>query len=189
MGEVLALEELLALPIDQAKVVMLDLSKTISDQKLAEAWSTHFTLVRKLRSILGIHKNHNGTIVNVTEIQGDKWPPAFRLPARRAKARPEKVVVMQGAADHVAAAQLAEIRGLSLSIKGTYNGAELEPRIEAIRTLLLSCAGSRYAINLSLDEVIPAGAADRGLARGAAAATSAAASGEDGFYEEQQVAR
>ncbi len=188
MGEVLALEELLALPVDHAKAVMLDLSKTISDQKLAEVWSTHFTLVRKLRSILGIHKNHNGTIVNVTEIQGDKWPPAFRLPARRAKARTEKVVAMQGAADHVAAAQLAEIRGLSLSIRGTYSGAELEPRIEAIRTLLSSCAGSRYTISLSLDEVIPAGATDRELAR-SVAATSTAASGTDGFYEEQQVAR
>ncbi len=185
MGEVLALEELLALPVDQAKAVMLDLSKTISDQKLAGAWSTHFTLVRKLRSILGIHKNHSGTIVNVTEIQEDKWPPAFRLPTRKARSRTEKVVAMQGAIDKVAAAPEPAVRGLALSIKGTYSGAELEPRIEAIRALLKNCTGSRYTISLSLDEAIPA----RAIAREGVAADGFAPVGEEGFYEEQQAVR
>ncbi len=184
MGEVLALEELLALPVDQARTVMLDLSKTISDQKLAAAWSTHFTLVRKLRSILGIHKNHSGTIVNVTEIQGEKWPPAFRLPTRKARGRTEKVVVMQGAAGELAAMPEPEVRGLTLSIKGTYSGAELEPRIEAIRTLLGSCAGSRYTISISLDELIPAG-----VSAGAIARDGAAMLGEEGLFEERQAVR
>jgi hypothetical protein len=188
MGEVLALEELLALPVDQAKAVMLDLSKTISDQKLAGAWSTHFTLVRKLRSILGIHKNHSGTIVNVTEIQDDKWPPAFRLPARKARSRTEKVVVMQGAINEVAAAPEPAVRGLSLSIKGTYSGVELEPRIEAIRGLLANCTGGRYTINLSLDEVIPAGVGTGAIARDGVAAGFSPI-GEEGFYEEQQAVR
>ncbi len=189
MGEVLALEELLALPVDQAKAVMLDLSKTISDQKLAGAWSTHFTLVRKLRSILGIHKNHSGTIVNVTEIQDEKWPPAFRLPTSKARSRTEKVVVMQGAiSDEVAAAPEPAVRGLTLSIKGTYSGVELEPRIEAIRALLANCTGGRYTINLSLDEVIPAGAGTGSITRkGVVAGFSP--NGEEGFYEEQQAVR
>ena len=188
MGEVLALEELLALPVDQAKAVMLDLSKTISDQKLAGAWSTHFTLVRKLRSILGIHKNHSGTIVNVTEIQEDKWPPAFRLPTRKARSRTEKVVVMQGAISDLAAAAEPAARGLVLSIKGTYSGVELEPRIEAIRALLAGCAGGRYTISLSLDEVIPAGIGAGAPTRDGVAA-GFSPNGEEGFYEDQQAAR
>lgn len=187
MGEVLALEELLALPVDQAKAVMLDLSRTISDQKLAEAWSTHFTLVRKLRSILGIHKNHSGTIVNITEIQGEKWPPAFRLPARKTKGRAEKVVVMQGAGENTAATPDTEARGLTLSIKGTYSGSELGPRIEAIRSLLSSCTGSRYTISLSLDEAIPSETAKGEPARAASASVAAVA--DQDFYEEQQAAR
>jgi hypothetical protein len=189
MGEVLALEELLALPVDQAKAVMLDLSKTISDQKLAGAWSTHFTLVRKLRSILGIHKNHSGTIVNVTEIQEEKWPPAFRLPTRKARSRTEKVVAMQGAIGEVAAAPEPAVRGLTLSIKGTYSGAELEPRIEAIRALLKNCTGSRYTISLSLDEAIPARVGAGTIAREGVAAAGFAPVGEEGFYEEQQAVR
>jgi hypothetical protein len=188
MGEVLALEELLALPVDQAKAVMLDLSKTISDQKLAGAWSTHFTLVRKLRSILGIHKNHSGTIVNVTEIRDDKWPPAFRLPTRQTRSRAEKVVVMQGLIDEVADAPELAVRGLTLSIRGTYGGVELEPRIEAIRALLANCAGGRYTISLSLDEIIPAGSGAGSIARkGVVAGFSP--NGEEGFYEEQQATR
>lgn len=191
MGEILALEEMLALPVDQAKAVMLDLSRTISDQKLAEAWSTHFTLVRKLRSILGIHKNHSGTIVNVTEIQGDKWPPAFRLPSRKAggKAggRREKVVVMQNAADERAAVPESAVRGLTLSIKGSFSGAELGARIEAIRTLLSNCTGSRYAVDLSLDEIILAGATAGG-ARSAPVPQPEDA-GAESFYEDRQVAR
>jgi hypothetical protein len=188
MGEVLALEELLALPVDQAKAVMLDLSKTISDQKLAGAWSTHFTLVRKLRSILGIHKNHSGTIVNVTEIQEDKWPPAFRLPTRKARSRAEKVVVMQSAIDEIAVAPETAVRGLTLSIRGTYSGVDLEPRVEAIRALLANCTGGRYTINLSLDEVIPAGMGTGAIIReGVAAGFSP--NGEEGFYEEQRAAR
>jgi hypothetical protein len=167
---------------------MLDLSKTISDQKLAEAWSTHFTLVRKLRSILGIHKNHSGTIVNVTDILEDKWPPAFRLPARKTRGRTEKVVVMQGAVDDVALNEPA-VRGLTLSIKGTYSGTELEPRIEAIRTLLGSCCGSKYNINLSLDEVIPFGASAGRTARDGVAAASVSPVGEYGFFDERQAAR
>jgi hypothetical protein len=187
MGEVLALEELLALPVDQAKAVMLDLSKTISDQKLAGAWSTHFTLVRKLRSILGIHKNHSGTIVDVTEIQEDKWPPAFRLPTRKARSRAEKVVVMQSTIDEIAAvAPETAVRGLTLSIKGTYSGVDLEPRIEAIRALLANCTGGRYTISLSLDEVIPVGMGAGTIARDGVAAGF---NGEEGFYEEQRAAR
>jgi hypothetical protein len=183
MGEVLSLEELLALPVDQAKMVMLDLSKTISDQRLAAAWSTHFTLVRKLRSILGIHKNHSGTIVNVTEIQDEKWPPAFRLPTRKVRSRTEKVVVMPSAIDEAAPAPEPAVRGLILSIRGTYSGAELEPRIEAIRALLINCADSRYTINLSLDEAILTGAMERNRVSAAGYAD------EEGFIEDQQAVR
>jgi hypothetical protein len=198
MGEVLALKELLALPVDQAKEVMLELSKTISDQKLAEAWSTHFTLVRKLRSILGIHKNHSGTIVNVTDIQGDKWPPAFRLSSRRAGGRTggrtEKVVVMQNAVDERTAVPQSGVSGLTLSIRGSFSGAELGPRIEAISTLLSNCTGSRYTIDLSLNEVILAGAT-AGVAvgvpadGGVSAAAGVSAAGAESCYEERQAAR
>ncbi len=154
MGEILTLQELLSLPVEQAKEVMLELSRANSDQKLAATWSTHFTLVRKLRSILGIHKNHSGTIVNVTEILGDKWPPSFRLTTRRHQSRAsEKVVVMQAIGEEQIFAPAA-VRGLALSIRGIYSGTELEPRIEAIRALLSGSGNTRYTIDLSLDEVI-----------------------------------
>jgi hypothetical protein len=188
MGEVIALEALLALPVDQAKELMLELSKSISDQKLAEAWSTHFTLVRKLRSILGIHKNHSGTIVNITDTVEDKWPPSFRLPTRKARNRAEKVVVMQGAARDPDAGQPV-VRGLVMSIRGTFSGAELEPRIEAIRTLLKSCGDSKYTISLSLDEGIPARAGEMLGAAQNEVSTQSAPGVEDGFFDDQQLVR
>jgi hypothetical protein len=202
MGEVLALKELLSLPVDQAKEVMLELCRTISDQKLAEAWSTHFTLVRKLRSILGIHKNHSGAIIDVTAIQDDKWPPSFRLTTRRHQAgATEKVVVMQSLGEEQDAAPhrahpldgyptrdtTRQAGGLTLSIRGTYSGAELEPRIEAIRALLSGSGNSRYAIELSLDEIVTARPVAVKIDQESTPVPVAAAG--EGAYFEQQAAR
>jgi hypothetical protein len=54
--------------------------------------------------------------------------------------------------------------------------------------LLANCAGGRYTINLSLDEVIPAGAGTGSITRkGVVAGFSP--NGEEGFYEEQQAVR
>jgi hypothetical protein len=163
VNDVPALDALSALPAAQAQAVLLDVSKTNSDQDLGEIWSIRSALVRKLRLILGIHKDYSGAITNVTAIQEDKWPLTIRLPTRRYRGRAKNVAVMLGAIDETPAAPVPAARGLTLSIEGTFDSAELEPRIEAIRALLAAAGASRYTINLSLDEVVPAimGAAHR----------------------------
>jgi len=156
VNDVPALDALSALPAVQAQAVLLDVSKTNSDQDLGEIWSIRSALVRKLRLILGIHKDYSGTITNVTAIQEDKWPPNFRLPIHRYRRRARNVAAMRDAVDEAPAAPVPAARGLTLAIEGTFDSAELEPRIEAIRALLAAAGASRYTINLSLDEVVPA---------------------------------
>ncbi len=150
---ILALEELLALPVEQAHEAMLDLSKKVSDQVLSETWAIQFNWVRKLRLILGIRKDHSGAVVFVDEIHKDSWPPVIR--SRKPWGRKGKVSHAADSAFVVTDEAQCPSKCLSLSINGTFTGAELEPRIEMVRSLVKIFAESKYAINLSLEEVAP----------------------------------
>lgn len=157
MSEIMPLGEFLQLPVEEAKRVMLELSRNISDQKLACEWSTQANYVRKLRSILGIHKDHSGTVTQVSDIKCEKWPPSFRLRARRQnRANPDKVVqIPLAGVENSEGIGGGKGKGFTFTLEGIFTADELNKRIEVIKSLMATSINSTYALNISLEEIIP----------------------------------
>lgn len=156
MSEIISLGEFLKLPVERAKEVMLDLSRSISDQKLAAEWSTQTNYVRKLRCILGIHKDHSGAVTSVSEIKCGKWPPALRLRSRQTAKESEKVVPMPVANLEPPGDLIArKVKSFTFSLEGIFSAQDLNKLIEAVKTLMTSSTESKYALSISLEEIIP----------------------------------
>lgn len=153
MGDIIVFEDFLKLPGEHARSVLLELSKKTSDQKLAEAWSIHINLVRKLRSILGIQKDHSGTVTGVSEIQLEKWPPTVRMRSRKHAKTPEKVIQMPGPKTEQSTEVTPRVKGFIFTLEGIFNAEELRSRIDVIKSLIGS-ATNNYIFNISLEEII-----------------------------------
>lgn len=155
MSDILPLEEFLKLPVERAKEVMLDLSRNISDQKLAAEWSTQISYVRKLRCILGIHKDHSGRVTSVSEIKCEKWPPALRLRSRQTVKEAEKIVPIPLANYELQGDINAQkVKSFTFSLEGIFTAEELNKRIDAIKTLMINSSESKYALSISLEEIV-----------------------------------
>jgi len=160
MGKAISLNEFLKLSDAQAKDVMLELSK-MSDQELASEWKVHTSFIRKIRHILGIRKDHSGSVVANADILSDKWPPVYR-PRKRVAAAAVFEEKMQLPQIRVpAAAQVEEqkdARGFFFSLEGVFPASEVQKRIEAL-ALMASCSPqSRFAVTIKLEEVSGEGA-------------------------------
>ncbi|MGB9792905.1 MAG: hypothetical protein ACPLTR_10080 [Thermacetogeniaceae bacterium] len=145
MDEILPLQEFLRLPVERAKEVMLELSQNISDQQLATKWSTQVTYVRKLRFVLGIHKDHSGRVVSVSNVRCEKWPPVYRLrPRQQIEKKGEKIF------------PVPRVKGFSFSLDGVFSGEEISKRLDAIKTLMIGSGDKKYVLSVMLEEVVSA---------------------------------
>jgi len=154
MGNAISLNEFLQLPDTQAKDIMLELSK-MSDQELALEWNVQTSFIRKIRHILGIKKDHSGSIVSNTDILSDKWPPVYRPRKRVCTAVVEKNI------EHaeiqmsvpIQCADEKEINGFYFSLEGIFPAGEIQKRIEAL-ALMASCSPqSKFSVKIILEEV------------------------------------
>lgn len=155
MGKTISLDEFLNLSDAQAKDIMLELSK-MSDQELASEWEVQTSFIRKIRHILGIRKDHSGTVVSNSDTLSNKWPPVYR-PRRRLTAAAvleEKVQLQE--IQLPAAVKMAEqkdARGFFFSLEGVFPAGEIQKRIEAL-ALMASCSPhSRFSVKITLEEV------------------------------------
>lgn len=152
MGETIALSDFLQLPDTKAKDVMLELS-SISDQKLADEWNVQTSFVRKIRRILGIQKDHSGTVVATTDIMSDKWPPTYR-PRRRTVEVQETMKITEEDIETSEEDATFDTKGFSFSLEGIFLAVELEKRLESLAVMVACSCSSKYSIKISLEEII-----------------------------------
>jgi hypothetical protein len=172
------LEGLVAMSFDQAKEAGLDLCKEMSDSQLKKFWSVPLSYVRRMRYLLGIEKDRQGTIY-IREGHPEMWPPVFRKmetsPDYRDRSPlPPPVAGMTGLEAAVQNAVQAAARdagngaglpgmpakqekdasiGFTLSFTGIFHANELRSRIEAVKTLLSGSPDSKYAVDVTLKEI------------------------------------
>jgi hypothetical protein len=163
------LRNLVAMPFKQAREAVLDLCKEMSDSQLKQFWSVPLSYVRRMRYLLGIEKDRQGTIY-VRDGYPDKWPPAFRKddligignrhPATQAgdwttsprAADPATWNTVEPAAMHQEQEKDA-LKGFTLSFNGVFLADDLKSRIEAVKALLNGSPESKYSINVTLEEI------------------------------------
>jgi hypothetical protein len=158
MPDLVLFDELLKMPVDQARDLMLEMSKTYSDQKLAEMWVKQPAQIRKLRGILGINKNHSGTVINLVDIQNEKWPPLFHLSAR---GKNKKAVDLPPRHNRKSSGKPEKVEMVMETVPGTFtcvlkrelNGEELSSWFEAIKQLLDASVEKHYSVALQLTEI------------------------------------
>lgn len=152
MGNAISLNEFLQLPDTQAKDIMLELSD-MSDQKLADEWEVQTSFVRKIRHILGIKKDHSGSIISNTDILSDKWPPVYRPRKRVYTTVVEKNIERAEIQMSVPAQCIDEkINGFYFSLEGVFSAEEIQKRIEAL-ALMASCSPqSKFSVKIVLKE-------------------------------------
>lgn len=151
MGETIALSDFLQLPDTRAKDVMMELS-SISDQKLADEWKVQTSFVRKIRRILGIQKDHSGTVVATTDILSEKWPPTYR-PRRRTVEVQETMKITEEDIE-TSEKDSPDSIGFSFSLEGVFSAVEIEKRLESLAVMAACSRSSRYSIKICLEEII-----------------------------------
>jgi hypothetical protein len=174
MGEVDAvtdgtLKGLVAMPFDRAREAGLELCKSKSDSQLKQFWSVPLSYVRRMRYLLGIEKDRQGTIY-IRDGHPDKWPPAFRQDNlsgdgdRHAMTQPGAGTIGPQAAEQdtgninesagMSIRQERDVlKGFTLSFNGIFHAEDLKSRIDAVKALLDGSPDSKYAINVSLKEI------------------------------------
>ena len=151
MGETIALSDFLQLPDTRAKDVMMELS-SISDQKLADEWKVQTSFVRKIRRILGIQKDHSGTVVATTDILSEKWPPTYRPRRRTVEVRETMKITEEDI--ETSEKDSPDSIGFSFSLEGVFSAVEIEKRLESLAVMAACSRSSRYSIKICLEEII-----------------------------------
>ncbi len=151
MGETIALSDFLQLPDTRAKDVMLELS-SISDQRLADEWKVQTSFVRKIRRILGIQKDHSGSVVATTDILSDQWPPTYR-PRRRTVEVQETMKITEEDLETSKKGDSPD-KGFSFSLEGVFPAVEIEKRLESLAVMTACSRSSKYSIKICLKEII-----------------------------------
>jgi hypothetical protein len=163
------LRNLAAMPFNQAREAGLDLCKEMSDSQLKQFWSIPLSYVRRMRYLLGIEKDRQGTIY-VRDGYPDKWPPVFRKDdlnggdnrhavtqpgagaASLRTAGPDPGSTVEPAA--IPQEQVKDaLKGFTLCFNGVFLADDLKSRIEAVKALLNGSPDSRYVINVTLEEI------------------------------------
>ncbi|HHV35474.1 MAG TPA: hypothetical protein GXX59_07845 [Syntrophomonadaceae bacterium] len=151
MGETIALSDFLQLPDTRAKDVMLELS-SISDQRLADEWKVQTSFVRKIRRILGIQKDHSGSVVATTDILSDQWPPTYR-PRRRTVEVQETMKITEEDLETSKKGDSPD-KGFSFSLEGVFPAVEIEKRLESLAVMTACSRSSKYSIKICLKEIM-----------------------------------
>jgi hypothetical protein len=163
------LRGLVGMPFDRAREAGLGLCKEMSDSQLKQFWSVPLSYVRRMRYLLGIEKDRQGTIY-LRDGHPDQWPPVFRKDDqpghadRYAATKPGTgAICPQAAAWDTKSAEIATsmsiaqerdaLKGFTLSFSGIFHAGDLKSRIEAVKALLSSSPDSKYAIAVTLREI------------------------------------
>jgi len=167
------LRGLVTLPFDQAREAGLDLCKEMSDSQLKQFWSVPLSYVRRMRYLLGIEKDRQGTIY-IRDGHPDKWPPFFRKDDRpgsdnrHAATQPGAGREPSGRGPRAAGTDTGytgmpatmptkqerdALKGFTLSFNGVFHANDLKSRIEAVKALLSGSPDSKYAIDVTLREI------------------------------------
>jgi hypothetical protein len=160
----ISLQDLAALPFDRAREVGLNLCREMSDSQLKYFWSVPLSYVRRMRFLLGIEKDQRGTIY-VRDGQPDKWPPAFRNAVRSGAgksvpAQPDHDAPIPQKTAQKTVRTVAPVRqendaltGFTLNFNGVFQADDLKSKIEAVKALLSGSPGSKYVVDVSLQEI------------------------------------
>jgi hypothetical protein len=163
------LRGLVGMPFDRAREAGLDLCKEMSDSQLRQFWSVPLSYVRRMRYLLGIEKDRQGTIY-LRDGHPDKWPPVFRKDDQPgngdscAATKPGAGAIYPQAAEQdtkstekSAGISIAQeknaLKGFILRFNGIFHANDLKSRIEAVKALLSSSPDSKYVINVTLEEI------------------------------------
>jgi len=162
------LKGLVRMPFDQAREAGLDLCKEMSDSQLKQFWAVPLSYVRRMRYLLGIEKDRQGTIY-IRDGHPDKWPPAFRKDDLSGSAGRHTTGALNAGTDAGSARMPATIptkqerdalKGFTLSFNGVFHTNDLKSRIEAVKALLSGSPDSKYAIDVTLREIGNSGKAE-----------------------------
>ncbi len=158
---------LVGMPFDRAREAGLDLCKEKSDSQLKQFWSVPLSYVRRMRYLLGIEKDRQGTIY-IRDGHPDMWPPVFRKDDQpgngdRCTTTKPGAVNPQAAeqdtkntgksAGMFTAQEKDALKGFTLSFNGIFHADDLKSRIEAVKALLGGSPDSKYAIDVTLREI------------------------------------
>jgi hypothetical protein len=175
------LRGLVGMPFDRAREAVLDLCKEMSDSQLKQFWSVPLSYVRRMRYLLGIEKDRQGTIY-IRDGHPDMWPPVFRKDDQPGSNNNRHTATQPGAGRAVSTGhstasgrdpQAAEqdtkntgksagmpiaqekdaLKGFTLSFNGIFHADDLKSRIEAVKALLGGSPDSKYAIDVTLKEI------------------------------------